>query len=61
VDEYFEKTINASKNKRVPEWTQWPTSQCKIIDHLCREGMEKFGYGDETAWINKISGNGMKS
>lgn len=60
-DEYFERTINASKNKRVPEWTQWPNSQCKIIDQLCREGMEKFGYGVETAWIKKISRNGIKS
>lgn len=60
ADDYFQKIINASKNKRVPEWTQWPDLQCKIIDRLCRVGMEKFGYGDEPEWISKIGSNGKK-
>ena len=58
---YFQQTINASKNRRIPEWTQWSNSQCRIIDHLCREGMEKYGYGNEPEWIKKIRQDGAKS
>lgn len=58
---YFQKSINASKNVRVPEWTQWPAPLCSKIDQLCREGMEKFGYGKEPAWLDLISQDGANS
>lgn len=58
MDGFFSKTINASKNKRVPEWNQWPEPLCQKIDQLCRSGMEKFGYGNEPDWNKKLGTTG---
>jgi len=59
VAEYFQRPINASKKTHIPEWTSWSTHQCRMVDHLCREGMTKYGYGNEPDWIEKVKLEGI--
>ena len=52
---YFQQSINASKSAHLPEWTQWSPRMCIKVDQICRSGMNKFGYGTEPEWIDRIN------
>lgn len=47
--------INTCRKNTFPAWPEWSNKMCLQLYNICGYTMEKYGYGIETEWIEKIS------
>lgn len=45
-----EKKVNASRLDVIPIWQEWTYEECKIVNDICGELMQTYGYGKEALW-----------
>lgn len=45
---------NASKSDLLLRWSEWNTMQCQQLYKICHELMNKYGYGKEPLWLEKL-------
>jgi hypothetical protein len=50
----LETPINLGRKKTLSHWTQWTSEQCQQLYTFCGDIMERYGYGHEPLWKNKI-------
>jgi len=50
----LEKKINAPQKYKYPKWENWGKNEVILLNEICGNLMEKFGYGGEISWINKL-------
>ncbi|MEK6751438.1 MAG: sulfotransferase domain-containing protein [Chloroflexota bacterium] len=50
----FAEPANTSKPTFFPEWQDWPPHQAAQLQSLCGRQMDKYGYGGEAKWLDKI-------
>lgn len=39
-------------------WEAWSGDRCRLVDSLCGPLMQKYGYGSERTWLDRISNEG---
>jgi len=50
------KKINSSAdNYKIPHWKEWDKKMANTLQKHCEDLMEKFGYGKEPEWLEKLS------
>jgi hypothetical protein len=54
----FQHPVNPNKGKSFPKWAEWSNAQCQQLSAFCGETMQKYGYGNETAWREKLDSSG---
>lgn len=54
VSELFRCPVNPNKGQSFPKWPDWSPWQCHRLYILCGDRMERYGYGGEQAWMEKI-------
>jgi len=47
---------NVSKGKAFPRWEKWNAMECQKLHRICHELMDKYGYGKEPLWHEKLIG-----
>jgi hypothetical protein len=52
--------VNKSKHSVLKSWQDWTPQQCAEIDKLCSPLMQKYGYGIEKEWQQKIKSAGIQ-
>lgn len=50
-----DKKIHQTKNSHFPQWHSWDDYLAKTLNKHCHELMTKYGYGEESEWIEKIN------
>lgn len=48
--------INKSKHNAIESWQEWSPSECQQMDKIWQPLAKKYGYCQEKAWKDKISG-----
>lgn len=51
----IERPLNQSEDDALPAWADWADGQVMLVDELCGELMEQYGYGKEQAWLDRVS------
>lgn len=51
----IERPLNQSQDDALPAWAEWTDGQVMLVDDLCGELMEQYGYGEEQAWLDRVS------
>ena len=54
IHERFREPANTSQPTFFPEWHQWSNKQSGQLQVLCGTQMQKYGYGTEPEWMEKI-------
>ncbi len=54
ADGYFQRSINASQKRAIPDWQNWTDELCSEIDEICGGLMVAYGYGGEDEWMEKV-------
>jgi hypothetical protein len=54
IRERFREPANTSAKTDFPEWPHWTRQQAVQLQSLCGARMEKYGYGSEPAWLDKL-------
>ena len=50
------KKLNSSADKyKIPHWKKWDKKMAQDIQRHCGKLMERFGYGKEPEWLDKLS------
>ncbi|HOB15543.1 MAG TPA: sulfotransferase [Defluviitoga sp.] len=53
--ELLDKKLNSSAdNYKLPHWKEWDRKMAQKMHEHCGKLMERFGYGKEPEWINKL-------
>jgi hypothetical protein len=50
----FSQAVNQAPKNNFPEWDEWTPAQCRQLQSLCGARMDKYGYGNEPAWLEKL-------
>jgi len=50
--------INPGHLDLLPAWTEWPVERCAALQRICSPLMQRYGYGNEPAWLDRVSGHG---
>jgi hypothetical protein len=50
-----EQKMNESQLQVMGKWQGWSDEQARAVDRICGPLMKKYGYGDEDAWLAKLS------
>jgi hypothetical protein len=50
--------INPGHLDLLPAWTEWPAERCAALQRICSPLMQRYGYGTEPAWLDRVSGHG---
>jgi hypothetical protein len=51
---YFDKKQNVGNKKYFDKWMFWSKKQCKILNSICGDLMEVYGYGLESTWMEML-------
>jgi hypothetical protein len=51
---WFSKPINPGVKSSFPTWQSWTRQMCNQLVDLCGDTMNRYGYGDELEWLEKI-------
>lgn len=57
IDRSIDKDEQINKSELAvleDKWQDWNAEQCKLIDGICHELMELYGYGNEPEWKEKL-------
>lgn len=54
INQRFREPANSSKPTFFPNWEDWTAKQAKQLHELCGNQMKKYGYGNESTWLEKI-------
>lgn len=54
INQRFREPANSSKPTFFPNWEDWNPKQAKQLHELCGNQMKKYGYGNESTWLEKI-------
>jgi hypothetical protein len=58
----FQRPVNPNRGQSFPSWPEWNTQQCQKLQQHCGDTMQRYGYGDEPAWVQKLaSQNGRRA
>jgi hypothetical protein len=60
IEGKFQRPVNPAKGKSFSKWVDWSTTQCQQLDAFAGRTMKKYGYGNETAWLDKLHPNGKE-
>lgn len=54
VSEMLERVLNAPSSNHFPQWKLWDGSRARLLDRHCRTLMNRYGYGGEAEWDEKV-------
>lgn len=55
IADYFQKRVNQAGRSAFPDWADWSPRQCAQLQEICGEQMARYGYGGESAWVEKLN------
>ncbi len=53
MSDRFQRAENQASRKKFTEWQNWNQQQCAVLDAICGEHMQHYGYGMESEWMQQ--------
>ncbi|NJN43717.1 MAG: hypothetical protein HC806_02580 [Anaerolineae bacterium] len=60
LEDRFRHRANPNKADSFPHWENWTPQMCKALNGWCKRQMDRYGYGSESVWQEKLRSHAIK-